>query len=219
MSTTLTLRDERLKATVTSQLEWDPQVDASLIGVTAKEGIVTLSGYVDTYAAKLAAERAARRVYGVKAIANELDVTLTHNQIDPQVAQSALDALKRRVDVPLGIGITVRDGVLTLTGSVEWMFQKAAAEHAVKYLRGVRGVYNNITVAPRISPQDVQKKVTEALHRHADLDARRIHIEAEGSKVILSGSVRSWIEKDEAQRAAWHAPGVADVDNRICVVP
>jgi len=219
MSTTLTLRDERLKATVTSQLEWDPQVDASLIGVTAKEGIVTLSGYVDTYAAKLAAERAARRVYGVKAIANELDVTLTHNQIDPQVAQSALDALKRRVDVPLGIGITVRDGVLTLTGSVEWMFQKAAAEHAVKYLRGVRGVYNNITVAPRISPHDVQKKVTEALHRHADLDARRIHIEAEGSKVILSGSVRSWIEKDEAQRAAWHAPGVAAVDNRICVVP
>lgn len=219
MSTTLTIQDERLKDFVSNQLKTDPEVDSSLVGVSAVDGIVTLSGYIDTYAAKLAAERAVRRVYGVKAVANELEVKLAAERIDPDIAKDALTALRDRIDVPLGIGVTVRDGYITLTGSVEWMYQKMSAERAVKYLRGVRGVLNHIALKPSFSPKDVQKRITDALHRHADVDARRIHVEAEGAKVILTGSVRSWSEKDEAQRAAWRAAGVAAVDNRIKVVP
>lgn len=219
MSTTLTMVDERLKMTVMNQLAWDPEVDASLIGVSAKDGVVTLSGFVDTYAGKLAAERATRRVYGVKAITNQLVVRVSRDRIDPEIAGDALETLKNRIDVPLGIGVTVRDGHITLTGEVEWMFQKMAAERAVKYLRGVRGVHNAITIKPVVSPKDIQRRITEALHRDADLDARRIHVEAEGPKVVLTGTVRSWTEKDEALRAAWRAPGVVLVDNRINVVP
>jgi osmotically-inducible protein OsmY len=219
MSTTLTIIDQRLKDSVAHQLEWDPQLDASLVGVSAQDGVVTLTGYVDTYAAKLAAERASRRVYGVKAVANELEVKLASERIDPEIAKDTLEALKNRIDVPLGIAVTVRDGHVTLGGTVEWMYQKMAAERAVKYLRGVRGVFNQIMLKPNVSPKDVQKRITAALHRHADIDARRIHVSAEGATVVLSGSVRSWIEKDEAQRASWAAPGVASVDNRISVVP
>lgn len=219
ITTTITSTDLSLRDAIMRQLEWEPGVDASMIGVTAQDGVATLSGYVDTYAAKLAAERAARRVYGVKAIANELEVRLSHERIDPDIARDALDALKNHVDVPAGIGVTVREGHITLTGSVEWMFQKLAAERAVKYMRGVRGVFNQISITPRISPKDVQKRITEALHRHADLDARRIQVEAEGGRVVLTGNVRSWREKDDAVLAAWSAPGVTAVESRINVIP
>jgi osmotically-inducible protein OsmY len=219
VSTTLTPLDERLCDMVTRQLAWDPQVDATMIGVTNKDGIVTLSGYVDTYAGCLAAERAARRVYGVKAVANELAVKLADDPIDPDIAETALHVLANRVDVPRGITVTVRDGHIRLGGTVEWHYQRLSAERAVKYLRGVRGVFNNIAVKPSESPKDVQRRIVEALNRHADIDARRIHVFADGPRVVLSGFVRSWNEKDEAYRAAWTAPGVSIVDDRIAVIP
>lgn len=219
MSTTMTTPEQGLRDMVMRQLAWDPQVDATMIGVTNKDGIVTLSGYVDTYAARLAAERAARRVYGVKAVANELAVKLAEERIDPDIAKDALHALVNRVDVPRGITVTVRDGHIALGGRVEWNYQRVSAERAVKYLHGVRGVFNNIVVSPAASPTDVETRILDALRRHADIDARRIHVTVEGARVLLNGFVRSWNERDEAERAAWTAPGVSTVDNRIAVMP
>jgi len=219
MSTTLTIPEQGLRDLVMRQLAWDPQVDATMIAVTNKDGIVTLSGYVETYAARLAAERSARKVYGVRAVANELVVKLAEVRIDPDIAGDALHALANRVDVPEGITVTVRDGHIALGGRVQWNYQRVSAERAVKYLRGVRGVFNNIVVAPVASPKDVETRISDALQRHAAIDARRVHVMAEGPRVILSGFVRSWNERDEAERAAWTAAGVSTVDNRLAVIP
>jgi osmotically-inducible protein OsmY len=219
MTMTMTTVDQSLQDAVMRQLSWTPDLDASMMNATAHDGVVTLNGFVNTYAAKLVAERVTRKVYGVQGIANELEVRLAHERIDPDLAHDALEALKNRIDVPPGIGVTVRNGQVMLTGKVEWMFQKAAAERAVKYLRGVRSVSNQIEITPTVSPKDVQKRITQALHQHADLEARRIHVDAEGARVILTGNVRSWLEREEAVHAAWAAPGVTAVESRIRIAP
>jgi osmotically-inducible protein OsmY len=216
---TLTGTDVRLRSFVVRELDWDPAVDASAIGVTAKDGVVTLTGFVDTYAGKLAAERLAKRVRGVRAVANDIVVRLTVERTDADIAADAAAALKLQTTVPDQVQIAVHRGHVGLTGTVEWFTQKEAAADAVRHVPGVRAVVNYIEVAPKPAFRDVHRRIVAALHRNADIDARNIRVKVDGDSVTLTGTVESWTQRDTAEHGAASAPGIRRVDNQIVVVP
>ncbi|MDD1751072.1 MAG: BON domain-containing protein [Methanothrix sp.] len=214
--------DIEIKKEVMDELGWIPSINETNIGVAVKDGIVTLSGSVDSYFEKISAEDAALRISGVKAVANEINVKLpgTSERSDEDIARVAVNALKWDTLVPYDrIKVTVEKGRVTLRGDVNWRYQKEAAEKVVCNLWGVRAVCNEIAVKPKVKSEDIMAKISSALQRSAMLDANRITVETIGSKVILQGSVRSWIEKQEADKAAWAAPGVCEVENKITVNP
>jgi osmotically-inducible protein OsmY len=216
--------DEQIQRDVLDELKWDARVQPNEIGVAVKDGIVTLTGWVDSYTKKWAAEDAAKRVRGVKAVANEIEVRLpgAAERTDADLAAAAIRALQWDAFVPIErIQVTVSKGWVTLQGAVDWEFQKEDAERVVRRLTGVRGVTNLITVKPHIqpSPAELKRKIEDALVRDAETDAQRITVEVQGSKVILRGKVRSWAERQEAERMAWSAPGVIEVENDILIEP
>lgn len=213
----LTDRDIRVRDAVMRQLEWDPEVDASGVGVAAKGGAVTLTGYIDTYSGKLAAERAAKHVDGVRAVANDIEVRLKLDRTDVDIANDAVRALELRSTIPNGVQAVVHNGHVTLTGKVNWLFQKRDAEKAVRHIRGVRVVLNHIDVAPQAVGRDVHHRIVQALHRNAGLDARHITVTVSGETATLTGTVGTWLQRESAERAAANAPGIGQVENRIVV--
>ena len=216
---TLTDKDIRLRDAVVQQLEWDPAVEASGVGVTAREGAVTLTGSINTYAGKLAAERAAKRVSGVRAIANDLEVKLAAGRSDADTAADAATMLKLHHEVPDSVQAAVHHGHLTLTGTVAWHYQRVQAEKAVRFIRGVRQIANRVTVVPRPAGRDMRRRIAQALYRNAALDAKHIEVTVTGSVVHLRGTATSWLQRDAAERAAYDAPGITVVDNQIVVDP
>ena len=198
---------------------WDPEIDAKDIAVTASDGVITLTGFVHSYAAKLAAEHSVKRVRGVRGVANDIHVALSSERTDPDVAKDAVLSLRVHTSVPNRVTVTVRDGLITLEGTVEWMFQKAAAGSAVAYLDGVKGVSNLIQVKPSASAGQIKTDIDDALRRSAEVDAQHVRVSVDGPIVTLSGHVHSCHEKQEAERAAWGAPGVTRVENLVVVTP
>lgn len=199
------------------QLGCDSQVDASGIGVTARNGVVTLTGFIDSYAGKLAAERAVKRVRGVRAIANDIQVTLRLGRTDTDIATDAARAIETHLTLPPTVQVVVHDGHVVLTGRVRTLFQRVVAEKALRYVRGIKGLVNRLVVVPAPSADNVRPRIVGALHHDADIDARGLNVIVSGSTVTLNGTVRSWHERDSAERAAMRAPGITHVENLIVV--
>jgi osmotically-inducible protein OsmY len=214
--------DSDIERDVKDELQWDPDLDAADIAVSVKGGVVTLAGYVKSYSDKYEAEVAAKRVAGVSGVADDLEIRVpsVDQRPDPDIAREAVAAIKARLPVSSeNIKVVVQSGRVTLEGQVEWQYQRQTAEVAVRRIKGVVGITNMIQVKPRARPDQVKKKIEEAFRRNAEVDANRIMVETNGGEVILKGSVRSWIEREEAERVAWMAPGVTRVLDRITVSP
>ncbi len=217
------MKDEKaLQRNVLDELQWEPSIEAAAIGVTTHDGVVTLTGRVPSYAEKVRAEDVAKRVHGVKAVANDLEVRLRAEgeHSDTDIAEAAIKALRWSTTVPdERIRIAVTKGWVTLDGEVEWDYQRAAAYQAVHLLAGVKGVINNIWVKPKASASEVESRIEAAFRRSAELDSQRIHVEVHDGTVTLKGDVNSWAERQVAERMAWSAPGVSRVENLIAITP
>jgi osmotically-inducible protein OsmY len=215
----LTDHDLRTRKAVMQQLEWDPAFDASAIGVAAKDGAVTLTGLINTYGEKLAAERAAKRVYGVRAVANDLEVRLRLGRTDADIAADAAMALKLHSAIPDSVQAAVHQGHLTLTGTVAWLYQRTLAERTVSHIAGVRQVTNYVNVLPKAADRDLRRRIVQALHRSADIEASQITVTVAGTVARLAGTARTWAQRDAAAHAAAAAPGITMVDNQLVVEP
>lgn len=214
--------DSEIKRNVEQELRRDPDIDATDVAVAVRNSVVTLSGYVRSYAQKLRAEQDAKYVTGVAAVANDIKVRLPYinQRLDPEIARDAVAALQRALPYSSEhITVTVDDGWITLEGDLEWNYQRDRAERAVQRVRGVKGVIDLITLKPRATPFEITQRIEDALKRRAALDASGITVETSGSEVTLRGRVRSWAERDDAEHAAWAAPGVTRVENRLTVAP
>ena len=212
--------DADIKRDVEDELRWDPDIDATDIAVAVHNGVVQLTGFVRSYSQKTQAERDAKRVAGVVGVANDIEVRLPviDRRPDPDIVRDAVSALKTELPYSSeNIKVIAKDGWITLEGAVEWNYARVRAESAVKRVRGVTGVTNSITLKPKVAPFEIRRKIEDAFRRSAELDASRITVEANGTEVILRGTVKSWAERQEAERAAWAAPGVTTVDNRLTI--
>lgn len=216
------LADSKIKQDVEEELQFDPDIDATDIAVSVNSGVVTLTGFVRSYLQKMEAEADAKRVAGVLGVVNDIEVRLPNidQRPDPEIAREAIAQIKNELPNAWDkIRVVIRKGWVTLEGEVEWNHQRERAEDAVKRVVGVTGVTNSIEVKPRTAPVEIKRKIEEALRRSAEVDASRINVETNGDEVILTGTVRSWAERQDAERAAWWAPGVKAVRNNIIVSP
>jgi hyperosmotically inducible protein len=215
------MNDSQLRRDVIDELEFDPSFGGEHVGVAVDRGVVMLTGHVNSYAEKLAAVVAARRVKGVQAIAEEIEVRYAYQpkNADDQIARRVADMLDWDVLVPSeSICVLVQDGWVTLSGEVKWYFEKTAAEEAVSKLAGVRGVVNKIVIRPKADPVNVESKIAAALQRHAEIEARAIRVTVrDGNTVVLEGKVDNWDERRAVEKAAWSAAGVAAVDDRLTI--